>query len=509
MSEHNATTSADVGRERGAGSLRSNGDDPENATDEFKVVLIKETNSVMFCCPTCNKLFNKRANLKIHIRKHTGELPYTCGHEGCGKKFMWKSSATFHEGSCKFVAKEQRNAAPSPSSDGSSKGVKRRVAQNETTAGSQQRPAKRRSSKKAVDKASRRTGGVSAPEASGRSYATASAGWEEPRGGFEQFTPSPLAPTGDGRGGVGRSGGASGKASLRSEAAAESGLQRAHSGREMLRVGGSASMQQRHALPTPLNPPSPGIFREFYNSDAPLAPQREPSLSARQEASANQSRFGVAAAAASRPPARAPPDAVARTPSESGLIDMDLDMNLEEGNGGAAPEYVPPPTGLLTSLLPMSASNQQFRTLPSSRIGFTPGVGGGAGGFSPGLAALGIEGAYNMPPTATSATAAGVGVNSRASGASLLGQSPRGALKSANGLYSTGLFGGAASAGGVGAAGDAALMAQHEPLVPFTPQPMGLLQTSILQSPSAMHSSLPMPRRSGQITSEHVAQHRK
>eukprot|EP00190_Bangiopsis_sp_CCMP1999_P005383 CAMPEP_0198729936 /NCGR_PEP_ID=MMETSP1475-20131203/21847_1 /TAXON_ID= ORGANISM="Unidentified sp., Strain CCMP1999" /NCGR_SAMPLE_ID=MMETSP1475 /ASSEMBLY_ACC=CAM_ASM_001111 /LENGTH=296 /DNA_ID=CAMNT_0044492663 /DNA_START=96 /DNA_END=989 /DNA_ORIENTATION=+ len=31
------------------------------------------------------------------MRKHTREKPYRCAHPGCGKRFMWKSSVTFHE----------------------------------------------------------------------------------------------------------------------------------------------------------------------------------------------------------------------------------------------------------------------------------------------------------------------------------------------------------------------------------------------------------------------------
>lgn len=50
-----------------------------------------------FRCSFCERVFNKKANCKIHTRKHTGELPYTCPYVECGKKFMWKSSLNFHQ----------------------------------------------------------------------------------------------------------------------------------------------------------------------------------------------------------------------------------------------------------------------------------------------------------------------------------------------------------------------------------------------------------------------------
>ena len=63
----------------------------------------------VFTCPTCNRAFNKKANLKVHSRKHTGEKPYSCSKPGCGRSFMWKSSVSFHEQNCPSARKDTNN----------------------------------------------------------------------------------------------------------------------------------------------------------------------------------------------------------------------------------------------------------------------------------------------------------------------------------------------------------------------------------------------------------------
>lgn len=77
----------------------------------------------LFTCSICFRQFNKKANLKVHSRKHTGEKPYACSKPGCGRTFMWKSSVTFHEQNCQAGKKE---TAPSPSTPQTSKGVQKR-----------------------------------------------------------------------------------------------------------------------------------------------------------------------------------------------------------------------------------------------------------------------------------------------------------------------------------------------------------------------------------------------
>lgn len=50
-------------------------------------------------CPItdCQKQFAKKYNLKIHVRRHTGQLPFLCEIHECGKRFMWHSSFLRHQ----------------------------------------------------------------------------------------------------------------------------------------------------------------------------------------------------------------------------------------------------------------------------------------------------------------------------------------------------------------------------------------------------------------------------
>lgn len=53
-----------------------------------------------YICPTCSKPFSRPSSLKIHTYSHTGEKPYKCKHDGCGKHFSVRSNMKRHEKGC-------------------------------------------------------------------------------------------------------------------------------------------------------------------------------------------------------------------------------------------------------------------------------------------------------------------------------------------------------------------------------------------------------------------------
>lgn len=52
----------------------------------------------LFQCPVehCGRVFDRKYNMQIHIRKHTGEMPYQCRVQDCGFRFKWRSSLVNH-----------------------------------------------------------------------------------------------------------------------------------------------------------------------------------------------------------------------------------------------------------------------------------------------------------------------------------------------------------------------------------------------------------------------------
>jgi len=46
--------------------------------------------------PGCMKQFDRKYNLKCHLRIHSNEKPYACPHNNCSRSFRWKSSLNHH-----------------------------------------------------------------------------------------------------------------------------------------------------------------------------------------------------------------------------------------------------------------------------------------------------------------------------------------------------------------------------------------------------------------------------
>ncbi|PXF41716.1 hypothetical protein BWQ96_08562 [Gracilariopsis chorda] len=58
--------------------------------------------------PGCTKQFDRKYNLKCHLRIHSDEKPYRCTHSHCTRRFRWKSSLNHHLLSLDHTSKKER-----------------------------------------------------------------------------------------------------------------------------------------------------------------------------------------------------------------------------------------------------------------------------------------------------------------------------------------------------------------------------------------------------------------
>jgi len=108
MTETTATgTASGIGGGGGGGTSSEAGDVDDNVVDDDRhepsEAMIDLARSVTreadrrerrFACPFCGKCVRSKENLKLHVRKHTGERPFVCLF--CGRAFGGKSDLTRH-----------------------------------------------------------------------------------------------------------------------------------------------------------------------------------------------------------------------------------------------------------------------------------------------------------------------------------------------------------------------------------------------------------------------------
>lgn len=76
-------------------------------------------------CPVagCGKEFDRKFNMKAHLRKHTGDRPYKCSYPQCNIRYMWRSSLANHIrrheelNMSRKVKREESSEASAPHSD--------------------------------------------------------------------------------------------------------------------------------------------------------------------------------------------------------------------------------------------------------------------------------------------------------------------------------------------------------------------------------------------------------
>ncbi|KAI8138748.1 hypothetical protein BJV82DRAFT_646392 [Fennellomyces sp. T-0311] len=69
---------------------------PQQDADDHMQHLQRDATSGRYLCPYCNKGFSRPSSLRIHTYSHTGEKPFVCAEEGCGRRFSVQSNMRRH-----------------------------------------------------------------------------------------------------------------------------------------------------------------------------------------------------------------------------------------------------------------------------------------------------------------------------------------------------------------------------------------------------------------------------
>ncbi|KAI9259043.1 hypothetical protein BY458DRAFT_517593 [Sporodiniella umbellata] len=64
--------------------------------DLVKPVIERDEQTGKYYCPYCKKPFNRPSSLRIHTYSHTGEKPFVCSEDGCGRQFSVQSNMRRH-----------------------------------------------------------------------------------------------------------------------------------------------------------------------------------------------------------------------------------------------------------------------------------------------------------------------------------------------------------------------------------------------------------------------------
>ena len=80
---------------RPTGLIGHNGLPPQSMMGQFNSKVSSSTQK-KHKCKVCDKRFTRPSSLQTHMYSHTGEKPYACEHDGCGRHFSVVSNLRRH-----------------------------------------------------------------------------------------------------------------------------------------------------------------------------------------------------------------------------------------------------------------------------------------------------------------------------------------------------------------------------------------------------------------------------